>query len=56
MTGRHPPEYVITLWMCDELRERHPELPLSLSEALALSEVEPSEALPLPEALPEAEI
>ena len=50
MTGRQPPGYVITLWMCKELRARHPELPL------ALSEVEPSEALPLPEALPEAEI
>ena len=33
MTGRRPPEFWYTLAIAPELRERHPELPLSLEEA-----------------------
>ena len=33
MTGRRAPEFWYTLAIAPELRERHPELPLSLEEA-----------------------
>jgi hypothetical protein len=48
MTGRRP-VYVIPLWVSPQLRERMPDLPLSLAEAEAAAQAEP-EAEPEPEA------
>jgi hypothetical protein len=37
-TADRPPAYVIVWWIAPELRDRHPEMPLSLHEALQVGQ------------------
>jgi len=52
------PEFVYTLWRAPELRERRPDLPLALNEALARSrpEAQAETLLERAEALRDAEV
>jgi hypothetical protein len=54
VSGRGP-AYVITQWVSPQLRERYPDLPLSLTEATAAAGAEVQAAAEA-EAEPEAEI